>query len=51
MIYKNHDEEAKVQNQTPIKITPLTDDFREELYYMYKVYRPQADRNDYSYNA
>jgi len=46
MIYKKLNEEEKLENTTPVKIIPLADDFKEELYNMYKVYKPEADQND-----
>lgn len=51
MRYENPDEEVEFENTTPTKITPLANDFKEELYKLYKVYRPETDKNDYFSNT
>jgi hypothetical protein len=47
MRHENPDKEVEFENTTPVKIIPLGNDFKEELYKLYKVYRPEIDQNDY----
>ena len=47
MSYQNTDEELGVQKNTPIKITPLAEDFKENLYMLYEMYRPDRENTHY----
>ncbi len=51
MRHERHYEEVELENTTPIRIIPLEEDFREELYNLYKVYRPEIDQNDHFFNS
>ncbi len=48
MVYKNikSDEEVETQEATPIRIIPMTEDFRENLYRLYERYNPEYQELD-----
>ena len=39
-MYKKNIESGSVPNNNPIQITPFAEDFNEDLYQLYRVYRP-----------
>ena len=46
MIYTKNGEEADEQEGSPIKITPLAEDFQEDLYRLYSRYNPEYHQKD-----
>ncbi len=47
MAHRNNEQKINVAKAVPIKIAPLSDFFREDIYNLYKVYRPECEQNTY----
>jgi hypothetical protein len=43
MFNNKSDEDLTVQGMKPIEIIPFGEAFREDLYHLYQVYRPEDD--------
>jgi hypothetical protein len=41
MSYEKSIQASEVPNTSPIEVTPLAEDFKADLYRLYKVYRPE----------
>lgn len=50
MSYEKVNKESEVPNITPIKIIPFIEDFKVDLYHLYKVYRPEQQKTDSYYD-
>ncbi len=47
MSHQKTNDEVEFKNSTPIKIVPLAEDFRENLYALYERYSPDQKITNY----
>ncbi len=50
MSYKTEEIEEGILNTSPIKLIPLADAFREDIYNVYKMYRPDVEQTNYYFD-